>query len=278
VVAGGCSSGSTFDFCVARLNVDGTLDTSFNGPSGAGGGQFLLPIGASTDQVNAIALQPDGKILLAGHCSNGSNLDFCVARLNSDGTFDTSFSGPSGTSNGKFLLPMGTGTDQATGIALQPDGKIVLAGYCFNGSNSDFCVARLNPDGALDRRFDGPSGTGNGQFLLPIGPSNDQATAVALQPDGKIVLTGGCSNGVDFDFCVARLNGGSFGANECSPDYDGDGKVLATTDALMLTRIALGITGEAVIGGISFAANAARKTWPDIRTFLVNQCGMTLAP
>ncbi|HPG60515.1 MAG TPA: delta-60 repeat domain-containing protein [Casimicrobium sp.] len=278
VLAGACINGATPDLCVARLNPDGSLDTSFNGPSGTGAGKFLLPVGPTSDQANAIALQPDGKIVLAGTCYSGSNFDFCAARLNTDGTLDTSFNGPSGSGNGKFLLPIGTASDQATAVAVQPDGRIVLAGYCYNGSNNDFCVARLRSDGALDRRFDGPSGTGNGQFLLPMGANTDQATAMALQPDGKIVLAGHCFSGADFDFCAARLNGGSFGAHECSPDYDGDGSVLATTDALMLTRIALGITGEAVIGGITFAANAARKTWPDIRSFLVNQCGMTIAP
>ena len=278
VLAGYCFNGGVTDFCVARLNTDGTLDTSFNGPSGTGNGQFLLPIGTSTDQANTVAIQADGKIVLAGHCSNGSNFDFCLARLNTDGTFDASFNGPSGTGNGKFLLPIGVGSDQANAVALQADGKILLAGSCFNGSNNDFCVARLHPDGALDRRFDGPSGTGNGQFLLPMGANTDQATAMALQPDGKIVLAGHCFNGANFDFCAARLNGGSFGAHECSPDYDGDGKVLATTDALIFTRIALGLTGNAVVGGITFAANAARTTWPDIRTFLVSQCGMTIAP
>ena len=237
-----------------------------------------MPIGTSTDQANTVAIQADGKIVVAGHCSNGSNFDFCLARLNTDGTFDASFNGPSGTGNGKFLLPIGVGSDQANAVALQADGKIMLAGSCFNGSNNDFCVARLHPDGALDRRFDGPSGTGNGQFLLPMGANTDQATAMALQPDGKIVLAGHCFNGANFDFCAARLNGGSFGAHECSPDYDGDGKVLATTDALIFTRIALGLTGNAVVGGITFAANAARTTWPDIRTFLVSQCGMTIAP
>ena len=277
VLAGHCFGASNEDFCVARLIADGSLDTSFDGPSGGGNGKFLFLIGGGTDQATAVALQPDGKIVLAGTCTNGIDNDFCVARLNATGTLDASFDGPSGSGNGKFLLPIGATGDQATAVALQPDGKIVLAGGCLNGSNYDFCVARLNADGSLDSSFDGPSGSGNGKFLLPIGTDYDYANAVALQPDGKIVLAGTCGNFIDSYFCVARLNGGPFGAKQCSPDYDGDGKVLATTDILIGARVALGLTGNAVVGGITFAAHATRTTWPDIRTFLVSQCGMTIA-
>ncbi len=276
VLAGFCHSGSNQDFCVARLNSDGTLDTSFDGPSGSGDGKFLLPIGTSSDYAYAVAVQPDGKIVLAGYCSNGSNNDFCVARLNPDGTLDASFDGPGGSGDGKFLLPIGTSNDVANALAVQPDGKIVLAGYCHNGSNNDFCVARLNPDGTLDTSFDGPGGSGNGKFLLPIGTGNDYVYALALQPDGKIVLAGRCQNGSNDDFCVARLIGGPFAARQCSFDVDGDGLVTATTDVLISARVARGLRGSAVIDGIVFPANAKRNTWPLIRDYLVAQCGLSV--
>ena len=92
------------------------------------------------------------------------------------------------------------------------------------------------------------------------------------------MVAGGCHNGSNLDFCVARLNGGPFGAKNCSFDVDGDGKVLATTDMLIATRVALGISGSTVLGGVTFAPHAARQTWPDIRDYLVNQCGMVIAP
>jgi uncharacterized delta-60 repeat protein len=275
VLAGYCSNGSDNDFCAARLNADGTLDTSFDGPASAGNGKFLLPIGAISDRANAVALQPDGKIVLAGDCSAGGSR-FCVARLNADGTLDQSFDGPGGSGDGRFLLPSG-GSDFANAVALQPDGKILLAGGCSAGG-LDFCVVRLNADGSLDASFDGPSGTANGYVLLPIGTGNDIANAIAVQSDGKIVLAGNCSNGSNDDFCIARLNGGPFGAKQCTLDFDGDGKVLATTDMLIGTRVALGMTGNAVIGGISFAPHATRNTWPAIRDYLVSQCGMSIAP
>ena len=315
VLAGVCSSGVNSDFCVARINSDATLDVSFDGPLGNGDGKFTLPIGNGVDTAHAIALQPDGKIVLAGACHNGTHTDFCVARLNSDGSFDTTFNGPPGNGNGKFLLPIGTGEGSANAVALQPDGKIVLAGRCINGATydfciarlnvdgtldfnfdsgnsngkvllpvgssedvattlllqpdgtilvagrcgSDFCVARLNSDGTLDATFDGPLGDGNGKFLLPIGSGIDAAGAVALQPDGKIVLAGSCINGENYDFCVARLNSdGTLDASFDGSLGDGNGKLLlpvgSTNDRL--TALAVQPDGMIVLAGECY--NGAR--------------------
>lgn len=280
VLAGHCWDGSYFDFCVARLNTNGSLDATFVGPSGNGNGGFLVPVGARYDYARSVGLQSDGKIVLAGNCYNeDSNHDFCLVRLTATGALDTSFNGPSGNGNGKFLLPVGLNQDYARALALQPDGKIILSGECHDGSAFVFCVARLQTDGSLDASFDGPSGTGNGKFLLGISDGPAFAKSAALQPDGKIVLAGSCYDMSNSgSFCLARLNGGPFGAKQCSLDLDGDGKVLATTDMLIGTRVALGMTGSTVLNGITFAAHAARKTWPEIRTFLVSQCGMAIAP
>jgi hypothetical protein len=146
------------------------------------------------------------------------------------------------------------------------------------------CVAlALTPAGAipgqpgtLDASFATGSPLGAGKTMIPIGSGNDFATAVALQPDGKIVLVGQCSNGANDDFCALRLDGGPFGARNCSLDIDGDNRVLATTDSLIHTRIALGMTGNAVIIGISFPVGATRTNWPLIREYIVTQCGMSL--
>ncbi len=283
VLAGRCSNGGNDDFCMARLNSDGALDVTFDGPTGFGNGKFLLTIGPYHDAARAALLQPDGRIVVAGFCWNNSSIAvivFCAARLHSDGSLDERFGGPVGIGNGKFLLQIGVGDDRVNAVAFQSDGKIVLVGHCYNsdGSNDDFCLARLHIDGSLDASFDGPSGGSNGAFPLPIGAAGDYAAAVALQPDGRIVVAGYCSNGSNNDFCVARLNGGPSIASQCGFDIDGDGSVRATTDMLIGTRVALGMTGSAVIGGIMFPANATRNTWPLIRNYLVTQCGMTLAP
>lgn len=81
--------------------------------------------------------------------------------------------------------------------------------------------------------------------------------------------TGNCSSLACFEF-------GLFSAKQCTCDLDGDGKVLATTDILIGARVALGVRGSTALNGITFAAHATRTTWPDIRTFLVSQCGMSI--
>ena len=193
VVAGYCSNGTTYDFCLARYLASGTLDVSFNGS-----GTVITPIGVGDDYAISLALQPDGKIIVAGVCSNGANSDFCLARYLANGTFDTSFN-----STGKVITPIGSSTDVANSAALQPDGKIVVAGYCVSGANLDFCLARYLANGTLDTSFGS-----TGKVITAIGSGNDVANSAALQPDGKIVVAGYCSNGTNADFCLARYDGG----------------------------------------------------------------------
>ena len=278
VLAGTCANaGDVNEFCVARLNADGSLDIGFNGPGVAGNGKFTFTVGGLGDAANSLLLQPDGNIVIAGYCANASS-DFCAARLLSgNGGFDTSFVGPAGNGNGKFLVPIGTTSDIAQGAALQTDGKIVLAGKCALNGFSYFCLARLNGDGSLDSTFDGPTGTGNGKIFVTIGSANDIATSLAVQPDGKIIVAGYCSNSGTDKFCIARLSGGPYGNKNCSMDIDGDGRVLGTTDAVLLARVALGVTGSAVVAG-AIGVGATRTTWTGIRNYLVSQCGMNVAP
>ena len=193
VVAGYCSNGTTYDFCLARYLASGTLDVSFNGS-----GTVITPIGVGDDYAISLALQPDGKIIVAGVCSNGANSDFCLARYLANGTFDTSFN-----STGKVITPIGSSDDYGYSVALQPDGKIVVAGYCVSGANLDFCLARYLANGTLDASFGS-----TGKVITAIGSSTDVANSAALQPDGKIVVAGYCSNGSNDDFCLARYDGG----------------------------------------------------------------------
>ena len=187
------------------------------------------------------------------------------------GTLDPFWATGSSVGPGKVTTPIGNSSDYATAVTLQPDGKVLLAGNCSNGANYDFCAARYLPNGTLDSAW-----SGTGKVITPIGSSDDSARAMTLQPDGKVLLAGYCTNGATIGFCVARYDGGPFGYQNCKPDLDGDGSFLATTDALIYTRIALGITGPAVVNGITFPANATRNTWPLIRDYLVTQCGMSL--
>jgi uncharacterized delta-60 repeat protein len=197
------------DFCIARFNSDGTLDTPFSfGYSGV----VIQPIGLAGDYGYSLAIQPDGKILLGGYCQGVSNTDFCIARFNSDGTLDTTF----GTS-GKVIQPIGSLADYGQSLAIQPDGKILLGGYCQGVNNSDFCIARFNSDGTLDTTFGS-----SGKVIQDIGSYSDIGQSLAIQPDGKILLSGRCWNGSNTDFCIARFN--SDGTLDTS--FDTDGKVI----------------------------------------------------
>ncbi len=213
-----------FDFGIARLAADGSDDASFGT-----GGRVLVPFDfggtVNWDEANGVAVQADGRIVVAGAVENDeADWDFGVTRLLTDGALDTSFNPPTG----QLAIPFDLGGDTVDfgrGVALQADGKIVVAGYAANGAggqNYDFAVARLDSDGALDSSF----GSGSGKSVVPFdlgAPSNDRAFSVALQPDGKILLAGGVDvGGGDRDFGIARLwPDGSVDTSFGAPSYAG---------------------------------------------------------
>jgi uncharacterized delta-60 repeat protein len=188
VAAGFSDANGSFDFALARYNANGSLDQSFGT-----GGRVLTDFSqqGGDDEAFAIAVQPDGKILAAGRSDStgGNTSSFAVARYMSNGQLDPSF----GT--GGIAITSFTDSDaEINGIAIQPDGKIVVAG----SSASAFALARYLPNGALDTTF----GTG-GTVTTPIGnASSVQAVGVAVQSDGKIVAGGAA----DAAFAAARYN------------------------------------------------------------------------
>ena len=273
VVTGLCYSsaaGGYSQFCLARYNVNGSLDSTFNtdGRAQAQIGNF------NASAYGGAVLQPDGKIVMAGYCdplAGPPGSMFCLARFEANGALDTGFS-----TDGQVFTTMGNDSSYIRSVALQTDGKIIAAGRCQGLATADFCFARYHGTGALDTSFNT-----DGRVISAIGSDDDNGFGLTVQPDGKIVVVGNCSNGSNDDFCIARYEGGPFGARACSFDIDGDGKVLATTDMLIATRIALGVTGNAVLGGVTFSATATRDEWGtntarDIRKFLTTQCGMVL--
>jgi uncharacterized delta-60 repeat protein len=153
------------------------------------------PIGSGGEEVRGLAVQSDGKIVAVGYSLAGANDDFAVVRYNPDLTLDTSFQG-----TGKVVTPIGTGNDRAEAVAIQPDGKIVVVGYAFMGTNNDIALARYNSNGSLDLGFDG-----DGKTTLNLGSSDDELFDVAIQTDGKIVVVGRTSNS-NYDFLVARFD------------------------------------------------------------------------
>ena len=196
------------DFEVVRYNTDGSLDTTFDTD-----GKVTTDIGTSTtDTANAVAIQSDGKIIVAGSSGgmapNSGN--FAVVRYNADGSLDTSFD-----NDGKVTTDIGTSTeDSGSAVAIQSDGKIIVAGT--SGSSTDFAAVRYNTDGSLDTSFDT-----DGKVTTDIGTSTtDTAKALVIQSDGKIVAVGTSSN----DFAVVRYTT----TGTLDTTFDTDGKV--TTD------------------------------------------------
>jgi len=275
VVAGYCQSESLVpSMCVARLNVDGSFDANFTGNVGRPGeSQFRIDgMGASA---RSLLVQADGRIVLAGDCTVGNWLQICAARLRTDGTLDATF-GPRG--NGTLQVTTDFINASMTSVALQEDGKIVMAGTCWRPQDSRVCLMRLHGDGYGDSTFDGPAGDGNGLVKLPQQTGADRSGGMVLLKDGRVLLAGSC-RGADSDLlCAERLIGGPFAALRCSPDVDGDGMVTPFSDLLMLTRIARGARGDAVTSAIIFPPGATRRGWQAVQQYLASQCGLPLAP
>lgn len=184
---------------LSRFLVDGTPDTSF----GTGGTVTVVGGGGSFQALEAVAIQPDGRIVVAGHTSTPPSLaeDFLVQRFNADGTLDGGFG-----IGGKLVTDFSGGQDAAYALAVQTDGRIVVGGLATLGTGSaadqDFALARYLADGTPDAAF----GSG-GKVTANVGGKADFGYALALQPDGRIVVAGrvGASGGADPDFGVARF-------------------------------------------------------------------------
>ncbi len=166
VVVGQQSDG----WAVSRFNADGSPDTSFGS-----GGEQALDLGSGTTAA-AVAIQSDGKVVVVGSTKVGGRSEFGVARLDADGSLDTSFASD-GVQSTDFGVDAG-----AAAVGLQSDGKIVAAGYT-GGDNGDVALARYNTDGSLDTSF-GSSGV----QTTDLGGSSDSATGLAIQTDDKIVV------------------------------------------------------------------------------------------
>ncbi|MFI7635963.1 hypothetical protein [Nonomuraea sp. NPDC049400] len=171
-------------FALARYNSDGSLDSGFGS-----GGKVTTDFGGD-DSASAVALQPDGEIVVVGHGGPGG--DFALARYNSDGTLDSSFG-----ADGRVTTDFGGSGDAALAVALQADGKIVAAGA--GGGTFVFALARYNSDGSLDSGF----GSG-GKVTTDLTGASEHARTVAVQSDGMIVAAG--RSGGAGDFAVVRYN------------------------------------------------------------------------
>jgi uncharacterized delta-60 repeat protein len=241
ILEAGCSyatQGLGADFQLARFNADGSLDDSFSDD-----GLLTLDFGCGYFR-GRVALAPDGGIVLASNSK--SSFDIAVARLRPDGTLDPSFS-----DDGMLTADPSGDTDWVGDVVVQPDGKIVTAGYGLvpvPGSDFDrrfeFELVRFQPDGELDPTFSG------GVVTTRVG-WEAMARGLALQPDGKLIAAGESSD----DFAVARYN--PDGTLDDSFSYDG--KLTTSFSRLayeyylttVADDVALAPDGKIVVGGHS---------------------------
>jgi uncharacterized delta-60 repeat protein len=174
------------DFAVARYNSNGTLDSTFGV-----GGRVITDFGGPA-QAFAAGVQSDGKILVAGYAHLAEGWDVALVRYNINGTLDTTF-GTGGKKTTPFAVPS---VAQASGLGIQKDGKIVIAGLTIVNNVSNFALARYNTNGTLDSTF-----RAGGKAATDFG-ADDRAFSMALQSDGKIVAAGMAGT----NFALSRYN------------------------------------------------------------------------
>lgn len=230
---------STPSFIAARINIDGTVDTSF-----ASDGFFTRHHSSgSYDSITTIKVQADGKILLGGYTSSSGLRSFLLLRLNSNGSLDSNF----GAGTGVVTAARSGYVCTPHEIILQPDGKILLIGQSFSAGTNDVLMFRFNTDGSLDASF------GSGGMVITDKGINDVALGAALQADGKILVTGYSSFSGTNDFFLFR--------------YESDGDLDPTfgTGGMSLTdiagssndlghKVALQSDGKIVVVGLSWIA------------------------
>jgi len=220
---------------IARYNTDGSLDNSF------GGDGKVITIISGYDFANAVAIQADGKIVVTG-ATGGSGWDILVARYNSDGSLDTSFHG-----NGIVMTDTRSGTriyeDIGYGVAIQTDGKIVISGSSFyldpdtlDSSDGNSVVARYNSDGSLDASF----GRGG---IVSTGTGNPFGFGMALQPDGKIVVVGNSFEADGMEVVRYNANG------SLDTPFGNNGKAVSPASGGYGLNVALQADGKIVVVG-----------------------------
>lgn len=207
VVAGTADLKGDYDFAIARYLSNGSLDPAF-GVSGIQTTDF----GSSFDGVNCMAIQSDGKIVVAGRIENGAQWDFALARYRSNGGLDTTFG-----IGGKQVTDVGRSFEGVHSIAIQSDGKILVAGWTYLGSNYRSVVVRYDANGMMDSAF-GDQGIQKFDFGLHFA----QTDRVALTSDGKILVIGhGFDHGSNFVVVVQLKTDGTIDAS-----FANDGRLI----------------------------------------------------
>ena len=255
IVVGGCDGIASPRFAVLRYLPDGNPDQDF-GTDGTMNVSFDGTTTASYAWATAVAVQPDGKIVVAGRSTlsedgttGGGGENFAVARLEADGDLDPDFrpNGQGNNQDGRFVANF-SAIDYVADVALGADGSIFVGGTPAINTAGDFGIMKLTPQGTLDTTYDS-----DGKAQLSIG-NGDELHAIALQPDGKVVATGftgatAFPTGANRTIALARFTT----TGQPDPSFDNDG--MRTLDLGAggedANGMALDASGRIVVGGFS---------------------------
>jgi uncharacterized delta-60 repeat protein len=235
-------SGYVYAFALARHNADGSLDSSFGS-----GGKVTTSFGASADIATGLALQADGKLVAVGNTEvdpYNHILNIAVARYTTNGLLDASFGG-----TGKVVTQVTAGESRAGGVVIQPDGKILIGGCGQVGAATNFALLRFLPGGSLDNAFGS-----FGRVTTDFGAANPSfGNALALQPDGKIILAGRVMLGALAAVGLARYNSDG----TLDPSFGTGGKL--TTQVGIAYDLAYSVAvmpnGKILVAGLSQQGN-----------------------
>lgn len=258
VVAGYAFNGTNaYDFALVRYDANGNPDSTFGVGGADGDGKVMTDFCSGCfDHGYGLAVQEDGKIVVAGESYNpyDPSVNIALARYDANGNPDTTLSGDGKTTTDFAAYAF------ASDVALQEDGKIVVAGQSYNAndpSSNDFAVARYSPNGYLDGEFDF-----DGRATTDFGGADDSASSVAVQDDGRIVAAG--SSGTDF--ALARYN------TDGSPNnaFSNDGRVktdFGGGSADHASGVALQTDGRIVAAGGTYTGSTTGNDFALARYF-----------
>ena len=199
VVVGGASADGAFNysFGLARYNIDGTLDNTFD----TDGIVVKSSPSAQNDVIFDVAVT-GGKIYAAGSSFNGSNNDIAVLKLNvSNGGLDAAFDGDGGNGNGIVITNVNGGEETAYSVGVQADGKVLVGGSYSGGSNSDFIIVRYNADGTIDDDNFNTSGPQPGINIIDFNSGGEDVAYDFVAQSNNIILAGRTSG----NLATARL-------------------------------------------------------------------------
>jgi uncharacterized delta-60 repeat protein len=238
VVAGSARIGSSDDFAVARLNANGSLDTTFDTD-----GMATVAVdlgGTNNDHAASVDLQSDGKLIVYGDAADVSTQALAVVRLNTNGSLDTTFASDA---SGRRIIRFGS-TDTAGQVVVQSDDKIVLGATGDFSGDDDMAVIRLTANGQLDKSF-AAGGIASLAIDLNGAANDDVSRGIAVQANGKIVVVGQASDGTLNHLALVRLNAN--GALDTT--FGIQGKTVLSSSIVNAANVVVQANGLILVGG-----------------------------